>query len=246
MTLQLCVSRAVWYMRMILRSGWRFAVMDMWISFNISWMCSMRGQFVGSYPLITPNVVWCQWSLRVLLVCLEVLKSWSNTRVRGDIPIGIYHLGCYLLKELECEKDLGVYVCSSLKTFTDTSRKVTSATEFFWAVRRSFEKLTPTIFRKVFVTHIRPILCIWPAGGLLNNQGWVVSAGESSAAKLWVGDRVVEHYVPRQSCSTQHVLVGLQKGTRRPHLHLEDTQWYAWWGCEGILFSSFWLLNSWS
>ena len=59
---------------------------------------------------------------------------------------------------MEREKDLGAYVRSSLETFADTSEKVTSVTRLFWAARRSFEKLSPTIFRKVFVSHIRPIL----------------------------------------------------------------------------------------
>ena len=107
----------------------------------------------------------------ILQHSLDVLHAWSvrwqlpinHTKcsvlpVKSPCPAGVYHLGGYLLNEVECEKDLGVYVCSSLKTFADTSRKVASATRFFWAVRRSFEKLTPTIFRKVFVSHIRPIL----------------------------------------------------------------------------------------
>ena len=102
---------------------------------------------------------------------LDVLHAWSvrwqlpinHTKcsvlpVKSPCPAGVYHLGGYLLNEVECEKDLGVYVCSSLKTFADTSRKVTSATRPFWAVRRSFEKLTPAIFRKVFVSHIGNIL----------------------------------------------------------------------------------------
>ena len=38
------------------------------------------------------------------------------------------------------------------------SQKVISATRFFWAVQRSFEKLTPTTFRRVFVSRIRPTL----------------------------------------------------------------------------------------
>ena len=134
----LCFGWTVWCMRMILRSGWRFAMMKMWIAFNIPWIRFMPSQFAGSYPLITLNLVCCRWILRVLLVFTI--------------------LGVILLKELEYQKDLGEYVRSSLKTFADTIRKVTSATKFFWAVRRSFEKLTPTKFRKVLLSHIKPIL----------------------------------------------------------------------------------------
>ena len=49
--------------------------------------------------------------------------------VKSLCPAGIYQLGGYLLNEVECEKDLGVYVCSSLETYADMSRKVTSLTE---------------------------------------------------------------------------------------------------------------------
>ena len=107
----------------------------------------------------------------IFQLSLNVLHAWSvrwqllinHTKcsvlpVTSPCPAGIYHHGGCLLKEVECEKDLGVHVCSSLKTFADTSRKVTSATRYFWAVRRSCEKLTPVIFRKVWVSHIRHIL----------------------------------------------------------------------------------------
>ena len=63
-------------------------------------------------------------------------------------------------------KDLGAYVYSSLKTFADISRRVTSATRFFWAVRRSFEKLTPHGFPEGVCQPYQTYFGIWPAGGL--------------------------------------------------------------------------------
>ena len=75
---------------------------------------------------------------------LDVLHAWSVRRqltinhtkcsmlpVKSPCRSGTYHLGGYLLKQVECEKDLGIYVCSSLKTFADTGRKVASSTRFF-------------------------------------------------------------------------------------------------------------------
>ena len=166
---------------------------------------------------------------------LDALHSWSvrwqlfiNHFKCSVLPVkspcltGIYHLGAYLLQEVECEKDLHTYVCSSLKM-----RKVNLAIRFFWTVRRSFEKLTPTIFRKVFVSHIRPISgygqpAVYPItkGESLMLER-VQRRGSKSVTGLW-------NRTYPESCSTEHVLVGLQKGTRRPHLHLKDTEWYAW------------------
>ena len=56
---------------------------------------------------------------------LDALHAWSvcwqlpinHTKcsvlpVKSPYPGGIYHLGSYLLKEVECERDCGAYACS--------------------------------------------------------------------------------------------------------------------------------------
>ena len=78
--------------------------------------------------------------------------------VKLQCPASINHHGGYLLKEVKYEKDLSGMFFTALKAFADTIWNVTSANRFFCAVRRSFERLTPTIFRKVFFSHIKSIL----------------------------------------------------------------------------------------
>ncbi|CAI2736989.1 unnamed protein product [Dicrocoelium dendriticum] len=68
-----------------------------------------------------------------------------------------YYIGGFLLPNSDRERDLGIVVTPDLKSTEDTSRKVASANELFFAVRPSFSRLTP-IFRLVFTLHVRLIL----------------------------------------------------------------------------------------
>jgi hypothetical protein len=78
--------------------------------------------------------------------------------IGADIPYGTYHIGGRLLRISQQEKDLGVIVTSDFKSEAETYRKVTSATRLFYAVKRAFLNMSPTIFRRLYSAHIRPIL----------------------------------------------------------------------------------------
>lgn len=73
-------------------------------------------------------------------------------------PFGIYHIGGFLLRNAAREKDLGVLLTSDLKTTQDTLRRVAAANRMWGAIRRSFSRMTPKIFRLLFTAHVRPIL----------------------------------------------------------------------------------------
>ncbi|CAH8549860.1 unnamed protein product [Dicrocoelium dendriticum] len=102
---------------------------------------------------------------------LDLLHSWSikwGLPVNKDKcsvlsigaaePLGIYHIGGHLLKIATQEKDLGTIISSDLKTTLDTLKKTAAANRMWGAIRRSFSKMTPQIFRLLFTSHIRPIL----------------------------------------------------------------------------------------
>jgi hypothetical protein len=73
-------------------------------------------------------------------------------------PVGIYHLGGYLLRESMVERDLGVMVTPDLKSAEESKRKALAASKLLWSIRRSFQRITPELFRRLFTSHVRPIL----------------------------------------------------------------------------------------
>ena len=122
--------------------------------------------------------------------------------------------------------------------------KNTSATRFFWDVRRSFEKLTPTIFGKVFANYIRPIL------GYGHLAVYLITNGESlplNGVQRWwsklvagVWNRTYPQWLAQLnmfSLGFRRVRGDLIYTWRILNVKLgEDVRGY---------FSSFWLLNPW-
>ena len=96
---------------------------------------------------------WCQkWMLPINASKCSVLP------VGGKQPFGVYHLGGNLLKEVEVERDLGILISSDFKSDDESKRKAIAASKIMWSIRRSFVRLTPQIFRTLYISHIRPIL----------------------------------------------------------------------------------------
>jgi hypothetical protein len=93
-----------------------------------------------------------QWRLPVNREKCSVMSIGSKN------PFGAYHIGGYLLKTITTEKDLGVLVAPDFKTASDTLKKVSSATRMFFAIRRSFTRMTPKVFSLLFSSYVRPIL----------------------------------------------------------------------------------------
>jgi hypothetical protein len=102
---------------------------------------------------------------------LDVLDRWSKKWLLpinhskccvfpegGRQPFGVYHLGGYLLREATTERDLGVLTSSDLKMRDESHRKAVAGSKLMWAIRRSFQSLTPEVFKILFTSHIRPIL----------------------------------------------------------------------------------------
>jgi hypothetical protein len=102
---------------------------------------------------------------------LDALHDWSLTwqlpinfskcsvlPIGAPVPFGAYHLGGTLLTPVSVEKDLGTVVASNLKSAPDTARKVASASRLLGALRRSFSRMSPNVFRTLFTSHVRPIL----------------------------------------------------------------------------------------
>jgi hypothetical protein len=92
------------------------------------------------------------WQLPINKEKCAVLSMGKNN------PLSAYHFGGYLLRNCDHEKDLGVIVSSDFKTLTDTSRKVTSATRLLHSIRRGFSCLNRNIFKRLFVSLVRPVL----------------------------------------------------------------------------------------
>jgi hypothetical protein len=93
----------------------------------------------------------------------EWSKQWSlpiNREKCCVLPIGqhqpstAFHIGGYLLRESTNERDLGVLVTPDLKSLAETQRKVSAASRLWWAICRSFERITPDIFCVLYVSHI--------------------------------------------------------------------------------------------
>ena len=102
---------------------------------------------------------------------LDILGNWaidwtlpinyekcSVMAIGNKRPTGIYHIGGYLLKETEVERDLGIHVTYDLKSASNSRHRAQSASRLLWAIRRSFDRLTPNVFRILFTSHVRPIL----------------------------------------------------------------------------------------
>ena len=90
-----------------------------------------------------------RWDLPVNPSKCKYLHIGKQTRVNA------YHLGGNILDVTETEKDLGVLVCSTLKTAAHTDMVCTSSRRLLGAIRRSFSELTPEAFRTIYATHIR-------------------------------------------------------------------------------------------
>ncbi|CAH8492055.1 unnamed protein product [Dicrocoelium dendriticum] len=73
-------------------------------------------------------------------------------------PFGAYHIGGFLLRNVNQERDLGVIVSPDLKSIEDTRKRVASAYRILHAIRRAFSRLTPALFRLLFASHVRPVL----------------------------------------------------------------------------------------
>jgi hypothetical protein len=110
-------------------------------------------------------------TVEVLQSALDALHLWSTQwllpinhekccvlPVGSTQPRGVYHIGGYLIREATLEKDLGILVAPDMKSSGDTVRRVGSATKMMWAIRRSFSKFSPYVFRLLFSSHVRPIL----------------------------------------------------------------------------------------
>ena len=70
----------------------------------------------------------------------------------------VYNLGGDLLRQASQERDLGVMVSSSLRTWENTQKACASARGILGAIRRSFTKLTKRTFSVLFSAHVRPRL----------------------------------------------------------------------------------------
>ncbi|CAI2738311.1 unnamed protein product [Dicrocoelium dendriticum] len=102
---------------------------------------------------------------------LDLFHSWSSEwrlpinrekcsvlPIGSSDPFGAYHIGSFLIRNAACEKDLGILVSPDLRTTEDTLRKIAAANRMFCAIRRSFSRMTPEVFRLLFSPHVRPIL----------------------------------------------------------------------------------------
>jgi ribonuclease P/MRP protein subunit RPP40 len=96
------------------------------------------------------------WSLRWMLPINH--EKCSLLPVGRPRPAGSYHLGGYIIRESLVERELGVLVTTDLKTMADSKKRATSANKMMWAIRRSFDQMTPGIFLPLFAAHVRPIL----------------------------------------------------------------------------------------
>ena len=56
------------------------------------------------------------------------------------------------------EKDLGVYISNDLKAEHHISKCILKANSKLGMIRRTFTKITETIFLKVYKVYVRPIL----------------------------------------------------------------------------------------
>ena len=92
------------------------------------------------------------WELPVNYSKCSVLPIGAND------PFARYYIGDNPLNPVSSERDLGVVVTWNLKTSLETSRKVASASRLLGAIRRSFTRMSPELFRKLYVSHVRPVL----------------------------------------------------------------------------------------
>ena len=96
---------------------------------------------------------WSQtWQLPVNLAKCSVLALPSG------VPITNYHIGGHTLRTVSSERDLGIIVASDLTSSLDSIKRASAASRLLGAIRRSFSRMTPDIFRKLFSSHVRPIL----------------------------------------------------------------------------------------
>ena len=106
-----------------------------------------------------------------LQTALDCLDHWSKEwllpiniakccvlPIGGIQPVGVYHIGGFLLRESSLERDLGMLVSSDFRMTDESRRKSIAASKLMWAIRRSFVCLTPEMFRILFISHVRPIL----------------------------------------------------------------------------------------
>ena len=99
---------------------------------------------------------------------LDRLVSWSESweipinkskskymHIGNDLHTNAYHIGGSLLEVTKQEKDLGVVVCSSMKTAAHTSAVCSSARRMLGAIRRSFCKISREAFQVLYASYIR-------------------------------------------------------------------------------------------
>ena len=107
----------------------------------------------------------------VLQSALDTLYGWS---LSWQLPINLqkcslpplttrdspptYQIGGSVIRPVTSERDLGIKVASDLKSQLDTTKKVAAASRLLGAIRRSFSRMTPLIFKTLFCSHVRPIL----------------------------------------------------------------------------------------
>ena len=70
----------------------------------------------------------------------------------------LYHLNGKLLNCNNVEKDLGVYIGNDLKATHHTSKCILKANSILGMIKRTFTKITESIFLKVYKVYVRPIL----------------------------------------------------------------------------------------
>ena len=86
------------------------------------------------------------------------LEKFAILPLGRTFPSFPYTLAGAVIPVTQVEKDLGILVCTNLKSAEDTNRKVAGASRILGAIRRAFSKLSPEIFRVLYSSHVRPIL----------------------------------------------------------------------------------------
>ena len=81
-----------------------------------------------------------------------------HMHIGKENTVNAFHIGGVLLPLTDCERDLGVFVSNNLKTSRHTEKVCASARGILGAIRRSFYKLSPTAFKTLYASHVRPRL----------------------------------------------------------------------------------------
>ncbi|MGL5607408.1 MAG: reverse transcriptase domain-containing protein [Aeromonas veronii] len=118
------------------------------------WIATRPDESPGLLQLALDHLYeWCiEWSLPVhpTKCCFMAIGA-------AAMPLNL-KIGPTLLRETRLEPDLGILVSSDLCQSNEALRKSNAASRLLWAIRRSFERLTPSLFRTLFISHVRPVL----------------------------------------------------------------------------------------